>query len=314
MRLVRRGGGGVSAHFVAFDLGRPTGTDTTCWPYRRHRAALGGRHHRPPAVGAVGAVPVDGADQTDRFRLQAPCDETRASARQRGRATGRRPPGRSAVVPGPPPQPCSASPDRGGTRTGRGRRRDRTPRRVFRAGGRRGGRRRRAGDRRAGRGLASGNRPGLTARGTHRAAARARAARWSRSVVLPKTASPRTTRTMLPPNRYARCQVFHCLTFTAATESHSTRPTRSLLRVAGASAVRPSPPHRVGPRGGRLVSGRPAASGPVVPHPWCTGLIRPGHCLQLPPGQAGLCFVHASERTARTVGRTAPVTTPRRGP
>ncbi|GHD01478.1 hypothetical protein GCM10010313_14040 [Streptomyces violarus] len=28
------------AHFVAFDLLRLPGTDTTCWPYRRRRATL----------------------------------------------------------------------------------------------------------------------------------------------------------------------------------------------------------------------------------------------------------------------------------
>ncbi|MEU3620026.1 ATP-dependent DNA ligase [Streptomyces sp. NPDC006872] len=45
-RLARRGGGAARAaeewpaHFVAFDLLRQSGTDTTSWPYRRRRAAL----------------------------------------------------------------------------------------------------------------------------------------------------------------------------------------------------------------------------------------------------------------------------------
>lgn len=45
-RLVRRGAGAARAaeewpaHFVAFDLLRLSGTDTTSWPYRRRRAAL----------------------------------------------------------------------------------------------------------------------------------------------------------------------------------------------------------------------------------------------------------------------------------
>ncbi|MEV6963377.1 ATP-dependent DNA ligase [Streptomyces sp. NPDC051207] len=45
-RLARRGAGAVRAaqewpaHFVAFDLLRLSGTDTTSWPYRRRRAAL----------------------------------------------------------------------------------------------------------------------------------------------------------------------------------------------------------------------------------------------------------------------------------
>ncbi|MER5926560.1 hypothetical protein [Streptomyces mirabilis] len=45
-RLARRGAGAARAaekwptHFVAFDLLRLSGTDTTGWPYRRRRAAL----------------------------------------------------------------------------------------------------------------------------------------------------------------------------------------------------------------------------------------------------------------------------------
>ncbi|MFI8193898.1 hypothetical protein ACIF8T_34935 [Streptomyces sp. NPDC085946] len=45
-RLARRGAGPVRAaeewpaHFVAFDLLRLSGTETTGWPYRRRRAAL----------------------------------------------------------------------------------------------------------------------------------------------------------------------------------------------------------------------------------------------------------------------------------
>ncbi|WP_254409684.1 hypothetical protein [Streptomyces sp. AC495_CC817] len=45
-RLARRGAGATRAaeewpaHFVAFDLVRLSGTDTTGWPYRRRRAAL----------------------------------------------------------------------------------------------------------------------------------------------------------------------------------------------------------------------------------------------------------------------------------
>jgi ATP-dependent DNA ligase len=45
-RLGRRGTGAAQAaqewpaHFVAFDLLRLSGTDTTSWPYRRRRAAL----------------------------------------------------------------------------------------------------------------------------------------------------------------------------------------------------------------------------------------------------------------------------------
>ncbi|MFJ9250477.1 ATP-dependent DNA ligase [Streptomyces sp. NPDC101776] len=45
-RLARRGAGAARAaeewpaHFVAFDLLRLSGTDTTSWPYRRRRAAL----------------------------------------------------------------------------------------------------------------------------------------------------------------------------------------------------------------------------------------------------------------------------------
>jgi hypothetical protein len=45
-RLARRGGGAAraaeecTAHFVAFDLLRLSGTDTTSWPYRRRGAAL----------------------------------------------------------------------------------------------------------------------------------------------------------------------------------------------------------------------------------------------------------------------------------
>ena len=45
-RLQRRGAGADRAagewpaHFVAFDLLRLSGTDTTAWPYRRRRAAL----------------------------------------------------------------------------------------------------------------------------------------------------------------------------------------------------------------------------------------------------------------------------------
>ncbi|WP_327349136.1 hypothetical protein [Streptomyces europaeiscabiei] len=45
-RLQRRDAGAARAaderpaHFVAFDLLRLSGTDTTRWPYRRHRAAL----------------------------------------------------------------------------------------------------------------------------------------------------------------------------------------------------------------------------------------------------------------------------------
>jgi ATP-dependent DNA ligase len=45
-RLQRRGAGAARAagewpaHFVAFDLLRLSGTDTTSWPYRRRRAAL----------------------------------------------------------------------------------------------------------------------------------------------------------------------------------------------------------------------------------------------------------------------------------
>ncbi|MFD5134509.1 ATP-dependent DNA ligase [Streptomyces olindensis] len=45
-RLQRRGAGAAraaeeaSAHFVAFDLIRLSGTDTTAWPYQRRRAAL----------------------------------------------------------------------------------------------------------------------------------------------------------------------------------------------------------------------------------------------------------------------------------
>ncbi|MFJ8596931.1 ATP-dependent DNA ligase [Streptomyces sp. NPDC093598] len=45
-RLARRGGGAVRAaeewpaHFVAFDLLRSSGTDTTRWPYRRRQSAL----------------------------------------------------------------------------------------------------------------------------------------------------------------------------------------------------------------------------------------------------------------------------------
>ncbi|GGM24470.1 hypothetical protein GCM10010129_81140 [Streptomyces fumigatiscleroticus] len=45
-RLARRGAGAARAaqewpaHFVAFDLLRLSGTDTTAWPYRRRRAAL----------------------------------------------------------------------------------------------------------------------------------------------------------------------------------------------------------------------------------------------------------------------------------
>ncbi|MFJ8024517.1 hypothetical protein [Streptomyces sp. NPDC096311] len=45
-RLQRRGTAGARAadewpaHFVAFDLLRLSGTDTTAWPYRRRRAAL----------------------------------------------------------------------------------------------------------------------------------------------------------------------------------------------------------------------------------------------------------------------------------
>jgi ATP-dependent DNA ligase len=46
IRLQRRGAGAARAadewpaHFVAFDLLRLSGTDTTSWPYRRRRAAL----------------------------------------------------------------------------------------------------------------------------------------------------------------------------------------------------------------------------------------------------------------------------------
>ncbi|MGI5372537.1 hypothetical protein [Streptomyces iakyrus] len=45
-RLARRGAGATraadewSAYFVAFDLLRLSGTDTTSWPYRRRMAAL----------------------------------------------------------------------------------------------------------------------------------------------------------------------------------------------------------------------------------------------------------------------------------
>ncbi|MGW1615578.1 ATP-dependent DNA ligase [Streptomyces sp. NPDC002285] len=45
-RLARRGAGAAQAaqewpaHFVAFDLLRLSGTDTTSWPYRRRRASL----------------------------------------------------------------------------------------------------------------------------------------------------------------------------------------------------------------------------------------------------------------------------------
>ncbi|MFH8939471.1 ATP-dependent DNA ligase [Streptomyces griseosporeus] len=45
-RLTRRGAAAsraaeeAPAHFVAFDLLRLSGTDTTGWPYRRRRAAL----------------------------------------------------------------------------------------------------------------------------------------------------------------------------------------------------------------------------------------------------------------------------------
>ncbi|MFF3932959.1 ATP-dependent DNA ligase [Streptomyces hirsutus] len=42
-RLARRGTGAAQewpAHFVAFDLLRLSGTDTTSWPYQRRRAAL----------------------------------------------------------------------------------------------------------------------------------------------------------------------------------------------------------------------------------------------------------------------------------
>src|SRR5690606_23877858 len=41
-RLQRRDAGGRPAHFVAFDLLRLEGIDTTGWPYRRRRAALEG--------------------------------------------------------------------------------------------------------------------------------------------------------------------------------------------------------------------------------------------------------------------------------
>jgi AbiV family abortive infection protein len=63
-RLARRGAsasraaGEWPAHFVAFDLLRLSGTDTTAWPYRRRRAALESLFVAQRAVSAVGAVPV----------------------------------------------------------------------------------------------------------------------------------------------------------------------------------------------------------------------------------------------------------------
>ncbi|MGW7387010.1 ATP-dependent DNA ligase [Streptomyces sp. NPDC054794] len=84
-RLQRRGAGALRlaepwpAHFVAFDLRRLSGTDTTRWTYRRRRAALEAlftdHHARPipgdmrPSSGKTGegsaGSPGDGQDNID---------------------------------------------------------------------------------------------------------------------------------------------------------------------------------------------------------------------------------------------------------
>ncbi|MEV8465101.1 hypothetical protein AB0470_36865 [Streptomyces griseosporeus] len=64
-RLARRGAGAAwaaaewPAHFVAFDVLRLSGTDTTGWPYQRRRHALEALFAERGLVGTVGTVPVN---------------------------------------------------------------------------------------------------------------------------------------------------------------------------------------------------------------------------------------------------------------